>query len=480
MSGPASAPPSPASSYSPRFRTALVLTGTGTAGAYQAGVLKALTEAGVRVDIVAGHGIGIVTALFAAVDGGARLWSDDGAWRHKRVARFYRWRPAVRTLAWAVAAALGMVVLPVVLLATGTLVYLAAFLLGLVGLDTASALADRYTLLVHDAFLPDRLPTWIPQLALLLLGSVFLLLLVAARRAKTPGRMREAGAFWWRVFGAPLTASGIVDYWLSSLWQLLVGGAKITQPDTVQLSRRYAELLADNLGQPGFREVVATVHDLDSRQDVTMAALLEPHRRLFFSPSAGSPDGAARASETLDLLGPDRDHVTDVLAAALCLPVAMSPWPVGLAPESYWRGETHRFCDRPGAAGRVLDDVAVAGAEQVIVVSSASTVTKPHALAGLRLDGFGKLGEWMASQEAAAVRDAVSARRGQFRNLHLIQPAHNPTGPFDFDGAYDERSDRVQGLQEVTARGYDDAYRQFIEPVVGGAEEPGPSFTPAR
>ena len=38
------------SSYSPRLRTAVLLCGTGTAGAYQAGVLRALTEAGVKID----------------------------------------------------------------------------------------------------------------------------------------------------------------------------------------------------------------------------------------------------------------------------------------------------------------------------------------------------------------------------------------------------------------------------------------------
>ena len=45
--------------YSPQRRTALVLTGTGTAGAYHAGVLRALHEAGVKLDIVAGRGVGV-------------------------------------------------------------------------------------------------------------------------------------------------------------------------------------------------------------------------------------------------------------------------------------------------------------------------------------------------------------------------------------------------------------------------------------
>ena len=63
-------------SYSPQRRTALVLTGTGADGAYHAGVLRALHEAGVKLDIIGARGVGIVGALFAAVDGGQQLWED--------------------------------------------------------------------------------------------------------------------------------------------------------------------------------------------------------------------------------------------------------------------------------------------------------------------------------------------------------------------------------------------------------------------
>ena len=73
--------------YSPRLRTALVLTGTGTSGAYHAGVLKALGEAGVKVDIAAGHGMGAVSAAFAAVDGAAKLHDAQGLWRHPALPR---------------------------------------------------------------------------------------------------------------------------------------------------------------------------------------------------------------------------------------------------------------------------------------------------------------------------------------------------------------------------------------------------------
>jgi len=58
-----------------------------------------------------------------------------------------------------------------------------------------------------------------------------------------------------------------------------------------------------------------------------------------------------------------------------------------------------------------------------------------------------------------------------FDALYVIQPGHNPIGPYDVEGAYDEASDRRQNLSELVERAYEDAYRQFIEPVVGASGE---------
>lgn len=447
------------------------MTGTGADGAYHAGVLKALTEAGVRIDVVAGHGIGVVGALFAAVDGGSRLWGEDGAWLSRGLADQFAFRPAVRALALAAAAALATVVVPLVVLAAGAVVYLVAFLGGLVDTAAVAGLPDWYASTVHEAFRPERLPAWAGQIALVLLALVVGLLLLAAARGRLRGRFREQGAFWWRVFGAPLSARPAIRFWRSELWRLLAGGSSLGEPDPVDLSRRYSELLADNLGQPGFREFLAVVHDLDSRQDLSLAALMEPYRQGFLGRGPGTP-WTHRAGEMLDLVGVDRDHIVDALSASQCLPAATEAWPLTFAPESYWRGETHRLCDRPGSLARVLDDVLAAGVEQVVVVSAAPTSARPHGLVAPRIDGRGKLGEWLASQEAAAVRDAIRARHSTFRVICPITPVHNPLGPFDLNGAYDERSDRVQGLPELMTRGYEDAYRQFIEPVVGGGEDP--------
>ena len=66
---------------------------------------------------------------------------------------------------------------------------------------------------------------------------------------------------------------------------------------------------------------------------------------------------------------------------------------------------------------------------------------------------------------------ALEAMSLHFDAIYVIQPAHNPIGPYDVGGAYDEASDRRQDLPELLERAYEDAYRQFIEPVVGASGE---------
>src|SRR4026208_1464792 len=106
--------PSPAAElYSPQRRTALVLTGTGTAGAYHAGVLRALHEAGVKIDIVAGRGIGVVGALVAAGAGPVRLGGDKGWWRAPAVQSMAGWRPIPLVMMGALGLSLAIVAVPI-------------------------------------------------------------------------------------------------------------------------------------------------------------------------------------------------------------------------------------------------------------------------------------------------------------------------------------------------------------------------------
>jgi hypothetical protein len=194
------------------------------------------------------------------------------------------------------------------------------------------------------------------------------------------------------------------------------------------------------------------------------------HRTRFFG-RPGTPESATRYVEAFDLSGVAREHALDALAAALTVPMATDPQLVTFAAEGPWRGETHRLCDRPGTLGRLLEEVAAAGAEQVILLTAAPPAGRVHELSSGRSDLRGKAGETLGAFEAAAARDALEQFAGRFARLFVIRPGHNPIGPLDFTGVYDERSDRMHTLGELMDRGYEDAYRQFIEPVVGASGE---------
>ncbi len=466
-------PDAPDHHYSTRLRTAIVLTGSGTAGAYHAGVLRALQEAGVKIDLVAARGAGVISAIFTAVDGGARLWEPNGLWRTSPAAAFYRWRLPLRIAGWSVAAAGIIFAVPLALLALAVLVGVAGLLLTLVGLDSAgTTLRTTFRGWLDALFAPDALPTSIPRLVLfsLLVGVATLAVGALVSAIRTRSRRRTRPTLMWRLLGAPLSTRAMFDRTLAELWNLIRGAAAVAAPSPRDLGRRYIELLSDNLGQPGFRELLVTAHDMDARRDVVFALLAPAHRLRFFG-RAGAPDSAGRYLEAFDLSGASREHAFDALAAALALPVATEPHLVTFSAEGPWRGETHRVCDRPGALGRLLEEVAAAGAEQVIVVSASSPAARAHELSSGRADLRGRAGEHLAAFEAAGLRDVLEHFGGRFAGLFVIRPTHNPLGPLDFRGVYDERSDRMHSLSELVDRGYEDAYRQFIEPVVGAGGE---------
>jgi hypothetical protein len=144
---------------------------------------------------------------------------------------------------------------------------------------------------------------------------------------------------------------------------------------------------------------------------------------------------------------------------------------IAFAAESPWRGESHRLVDRPGAVQRLLEEVYRAGARQVIVVGADAPAVAPHGLEARRLTPRARMGESVAAQEVAALRDALVGHSTRFQGCFLIRPAHNPIGPLDFAGAFDHRSDRPCLLAELLSRGYEDAHRQFVDPIVGASGE---------
>jgi hypothetical protein len=452
-------------SYSPHLRTAVLLTGNGTGGAYHAGVLRALHEAGIKIDVMSGRGIGVVCALFAAIDAGAKTWEDGGVWRRTPSPRIYQWRPPLRWAGALAIAAVAVLAFPLLVLSTALVAYPLSFVVQMVSVDAGFRLATAYADLVRNAFAAQALPTIVPRLVTLCFAAAFLVLAVSALRRRpdlAQGKAnRDRGRWWARVVGAPWSAEPGLRHFRASLWHLFRGPTTAKEPGPHDLSRRYTELLLENLGQPGFRELIVATLDIETRGDLVFAAIGEARRQTFFQRGRG---------DLVDLSGVGRNQVLDALAGALCLPALTEPHLIAFSPESYWKGEAHRTCDRIGAVARLLEELAAAGVEQVIVVCPDSERAAPHRLGKPTGSLRSRASEHLSASETSAVRDAVSLQKKRFKGIFLVQPLHNPIGPLDFDGTYDERSDRYQSLGELVDRGYEDAYRQFVEPVVGGSE----------
>jgi hypothetical protein len=458
------------SSYAPRLRTAVVLCGSGTAGAYHAGVLRALTEAGVKIDLLAAHGAGVIGALSGAADGGLDLSSAAGPWMSSRIKRAYRWRVSLRVAGWGTLAAAGLLLAPLAVLVLASLAYIGGVVASLANFTTiAESLINWYRESLEFLFAPPMLPTIVPRAVLLAVLAVTAVLVVAALRARRGerSRRRAKGALWWRVLSHPLDSSEPEGVFKDALWRITRGASNTARADA---GRRYVELLMENFGQPGFREVMLAVHDLDARRDLVAAVLAPEWRQSFAQRRVGAGPREAEMCDLVDGRELDRGLVMDFVSGAVRLPVASAPHEVTFPGNGYWQGETHRWCDRPELVSRLIDEIARVGVEQVILVSPAPPASTPHDMRSKALDFRTRMGETLRSVETAAFQDAWALAANRFSGVFAIRPSHNPIGPFDVDGVYDESSDRQRTLPELMQVGHDDAYRQFIEPVVATGE----------
>src|SRR5262249_24991274 len=254
--------------YSPKRRTALVMSGSGTSGAYHAGVVRALDESGVKVDLVVGSGIGVLSAAFWAVDGGSRLYGKDRFWDGVDARAMYRLRPSL--------------VIAVALLACSFGVFLLPLALGLLGglLFPLILIADR-----ASPGLPSRVlgPLWIapeslsgPYLAALAVPIFFLALVSLSTFAYLLWRDRRRIA---ESFESLIDARPAEARLRRSLWEVARGAAlNDAPPNDAELGRRFVALASENLGQPGFRELVVRAADLDVGGVVPFALLGDEHR----------------------------------------------------------------------------------------------------------------------------------------------------------------------------------------------------------
>ena len=432
-------------------------------------MLRALQEAGIKMDVVAAHGIGVLTALCSGIDGAARLWDQAGPWGDQRLRGAYRWRAALRTAAIALAAAALTLLLPLLVMLIAAVFYLLGTLASVANLpDLAANLVGWYRATLEWLFNPPVLPTIVPRLTLLAILVVVVVLATAAVRAvRTETRRRRRGAFWWRLIGSPLETNGAESSLIETVWRLVRGASNEPRPAAGEIGRRYVDLLLDNAGQPGFRDVLMAVHDLDSRRDLVGAVLPDQARDAFQSRRPGE---GVREAEAVLLSEATAPLIIDFLQAGMRLPIATEPHLASFPTDSYWRGESHRLCDRPELAVRLVDELAALGVEQIVLISPAGPAALPHGMRTRPLELRSRMGEVVRSIETAALDDAARAAAARFSGVFVIRPDHNPIGPFDFSGVYDEASDRRRSIGELMQQGYADAYRQFIEPTVAAGE----------
>ena len=474
--------------YSPKRRTALVMSGSGTSGAYHAGVLKALDESGVKVDLVVGSGVGTVAAAFAAASGGAKLYGADGFWAGVSWDALYRLRPAARMAILLLACSFGVFLLPVVLALAAGLLFPLVLIVDLV----SPGLAGRASALLLIA--PSALRA--PYLAALALPIFFLCAagLLALGRLWLTHRRRLAETFEWLLDPAPGRRR-----LLEALWEIARGPAISSRASSeAELGRKYVALLGENLGQPGFRELIVRAADLETGSPLPFVVLGDGHRATFTAARARGPRSRLEGLPgAVDLRAPGYDALAfDAVMTGLLAPGVTPVRRVSFPRGGLFAGESHRLTESGLAGGCGLAEAIAAGAEQVLVVTAAPEEAQPPA----RRRGARALADAvLATLERQAVevdlrsterinrmvetlghrteeggrgwQDPVTGRVYRSITLYVIRPERRVLAPLDLDGSEDPATEVRTTPADLVELGYRDAYRLFVEPVVGAAPE---------
>jgi hypothetical protein len=475
--------------YSPRRRTAVVFAGSGSSGAYHAGVLRALDESGVKLDLVVGSGVGTIAAAFAAVAGGPKLYGKGGFWDGVRFRTLYRLRPALRTVAALLGASFGVFLLPLVLGLGAGILMLVLLVADALWPGVGSRLVSDFGNALALLRAPYLAAVASPVFALSVLGLAWGLLVLYRR-----GR-RAAEAFEWL-----LSPEAGIERLRRALWEVARGPTLSTTPDSeADLGRRYVSLLSENLGQPGFRELILRGADLDAGSTLDFVCLEDAHRRALAAARArGALTRSALVPGMIDLRATGYDALFfDGAASGLLPPLATPVRRVAFPRGGLHAGETHRLADATAAGGAGLGDAIAAGAEQVIVVTAVPESGRPaprrrgpRAAADAVLSALERravdpelheaerlnrivvsLGQ-RAEDGTRAWQDPATGRVYREVGLYVIRPERRALGPFELDGARDPATEVLETPTDLAERGYRDAYRMFVEPVLGAAPEP--------
>jgi hypothetical protein len=468
--------------YSPQRRTALVFAGSGTSGAYHAGVLKALDESGVKIDVVVGSGVGTIAAAYAAVSGGTRLYGPDGFWQGTGWSSFYRLRPVLRLALILLGISFAIFALPLVAGLLVGLLFPLVLIADRLFPGTAAGLLERIWTAPETLSGTYLVAQAVPVFVLALLTVVVAVVLLARDGRRAP-----------EAFESLLDARPGLTRLRKGLWSI-ARGASLSggPPSEAELGRRYAALLTDNFGEPGFRELVLRTADLD-RGDALAFVLLGERK----AGEAGPRVREAGLADAVDLRAPGHAAlVFDAVATGLLCPVAMPLRRVSFPKGGLYAGETHRLTDATFVPGSGIAEALAVGAEQVIVVTGVPEDRLPLARRRgprARMDAAVRTLEQQAAGELSTVdrlnrivstlghrgsdgrgawEDPASGRIYREVDLWVVRPERRSLGPMEFDGARDPDTEVVQSVEDLLEQGWRDAYHQFVEPVVGQAPLP--------
>jgi len=224
----------------------------------------------------------------------------------------------------------------------------------------------------------------------------------------------------------------------------------------------------------------------------------DAHRAGFVSARARGPRSRLEGLPgAVDLRVPGYDALlfdaamTGLLAPGVA-PVRRVSFPKG----GIFAGESHRLTEASLAGGSGLSEAIAAGAEQILFVTAAPEEAKPLArrrgpraladgvLATLErqavevdlraTERLNRLVETLGHRTDDGGRgwqDPATGRIYRAIDLYVIRPDHRVLAPLDFDGSEDPATEVRATASDLLELGYRDAYRLFVEPVVGAVPE---------
>lgn len=465
-----------------------MFTGSGTAGAYHAGVLRALDESGVKIDVVVGSGIGTIAAAFSAVAGGGKLYGAGGFWDGVGWKALYRVRLALRTTLLLLGSAYGVFLLPLALAVVAGVLFPLALIADLLWPGVFGRVLGE--LAAAPAILrgPYLAALAAPVFALSVIATV------ATLRALARDRRRFAESL-----ESVLDAERGRERLARALWEIARGPALSDAPPAeAELGKRYVALCAENVGQPGFRELILRAADLEAGGALDFVLLQDAHRTSFAAARTRGPRSRLEGLPgAVDLRAPGYDTLFfDAVMAGLLPPLVAPVRRVAFPKGGIHGGETHRLLDSTLTSGCGLAEALAAGAEQVIVASpTPEEPTPPARRRGPRAQADGALAllerqsvdrdvaeaerinrmvQTLGHETASgrAWQDPATGRLYREFALYQVRPERRGLGPLEWDGASDPSTEVLETSADLMERGYKDAYRLFVEPVVGALPEP--------